>query len=278
MSAICSVHGKSRTFANLQDDGMGGMCCTPNSQCQTGGGGGQKRGANNDWSQMMQMMGMMPMGGGKRQRTGASGGVMCSVHGKSRSAQSMQEDGSGGYCCKPGSDCQMGGGGAPGIVVICSVHGKNRSEQSCVPDGSGGFQCAPGMQCQIGKAEDGEGATTLVTCSAHQKQRSLQSCQDDCRGGFRCAPGFECKTSGGVSLGGGGGPSKGGPSKARGKGSGDQGPMAMVPASMLTQLMAAVNGGGFQGAGAGCKGNLKGKGRDPRRAAVESYMDSMGWW
>ena len=38
--AVCTIHGKSRTLANLEDDGAGGMKCTESAQCQTGGGGG----------------------------------------------------------------------------------------------------------------------------------------------------------------------------------------------------------------------------------------------
>eukprot|EP00931_Biecheleriopsis_adriatica_P089380 TRINITY_DN63527_c0_g1_i1.p1 TRINITY_DN63527_c0_g1~~TRINITY_DN63527_c0_g1_i1.p1 ORF type:complete len:344 (-),score=55.20 TRINITY_DN63527_c0_g1_i1:67-987(-) len=36
---VCSVHGKRRSSRNLMDDGMGGKCCAPGSQCNTGSAG-----------------------------------------------------------------------------------------------------------------------------------------------------------------------------------------------------------------------------------------------
>mmetsp|Transcript_106594 Transcript_106594/g.340063 ORF Transcript_106594/g.340063 Transcript_106594/m.340063 type:complete len:181 (-) Transcript_106594:53-595(-) len=40
---VCSAHGKKRSAGNLMDDGNGGVCCSPSSQCNVGGGAG-------DWS------------------------------------------------------------------------------------------------------------------------------------------------------------------------------------------------------------------------------------
>merc|ERR1719272_2599446 len=99
--AVCSTHGKERGEQNMVDDGMGGMCCRPDSECQTGGGGGGK-------------------GGG----TGTADGEQaeCSTHGKKRSSDNLTDDGAGGYCCIPGRECN----GADGEQAECSTHGKKR--------------------------------------------------------------------------------------------------------------------------------------------------------
>merc|ERR1719378_1316855 len=48
-TAICSVHGRNRTVQNLMDDGQGGMCCAPGSECNGGGGSSSAPMMPGDW-------------------------------------------------------------------------------------------------------------------------------------------------------------------------------------------------------------------------------------
>merc|ERR1719181_30855 len=99
---------------------------------------------------MMQMMSMMTQMMSAwsapekkaRTHTGPSGGTaMCSVHFKSRSAQSLEDNGQGGFKCKEGMECQVGKGGgkAKGMIEhtyeMCSIHNKKRSSISLIDDG-----------------------------------------------------------------------------------------------------------------------------------------------
>jgi len=185
-SFTCSVHGKNRSQGSLTEDGAGGYCCTPESECQMGSGGGG--------------MNMMQQRGKKGPQTPGNS-FMCSVHGKNRSQGSLTEDGAGGFRCTPESECQMGVDG--GASYQCSAHGRARSEMSLTDDGRGGYKCKPGMTCQIGKTEAGAGETEQVQCSVHQKPRSVQSCVKDGRGGFKCAPGAACQIAKAARGGGG---------------------------------------------------------------------------
>merc|ERR1712050_551180 len=181
-SPICSVHGKKRSIQSVDSDGMGGYMCKPGMECQVGAGG---------------------CGGGMAKGSGVprGGAMICSVHGKKRSLQSLDADGMGGLQCKPGMECQMGAGAEGGENNMCSVHGKTRSAQNLEDDGVGGFKCIAGMECQYGQ-KDGAEALGQAVCETHGKNRSMQSLEDDGMGGYRCKPGFECKTGG---KGGGGG-------------------------------------------------------------------------
>lgn len=199
MSAICSAHQKSRTLANLVDDGAGGMKCGEGNECQTAGGGGGKRNATASWGMMEQMM-WNQMGFMKRQKGPA--GQICTVHFKERGLANLQDDGAGGMCCLPGSECQVGAGGDL-RNQYCSTHKKKRREDVLVDDGLGGKCCSPGNECQIGvDRPDAQASGGNVMCSVHNKNRSLQSCEDDGVGGYKCAAGSECQMGGGGAGGG----------------------------------------------------------------------------
>merc|ERR1712217_835279 len=49
--SMCSVHNRRRTMQNLVDDGMGGFCCTPQTQCRVDGapGAAPENMRNGDW-------------------------------------------------------------------------------------------------------------------------------------------------------------------------------------------------------------------------------------
>merc|ERR1719321_940176 len=113
---------------------------------------------------MMQMLqGMMGGGawgggggGGDKMKKGPKGGAVCSVHFKERSGQSLQDDGMGGMCCKPGMECQVGANDKNLRDMYCSTHKKKRSASSLMDDGMGGKCCAPGFECQISTMSDAE--------------------------------------------------------------------------------------------------------------------------
>merc|ERR1719388_706246 len=75
----CFVHGKRRSIACLEEDGMGGFRCKPEFQCQI-----SERNAED-----------------ARQR------ALCSTHGKIRSLDVLQDDGMGGKCCADNFQCQL---------------------------------------------------------------------------------------------------------------------------------------------------------------------------
>jgi len=89
---VCSTHGKSRKAEYLIDDGAGGMCCAPGDECKDKKDGAPRKG---------------------RQGKKDVGGDECSVHGKTRKAEFLIDDGAGGMCCAPGDECkEKGEGGA----------------------------------------------------------------------------------------------------------------------------------------------------------------------
>merc|ERR1712032_520328 len=47
--------------------------------------------------------------------TGSTEQMQCSVHGKNRSAMSLEDDGSGGFKCKANMQCQMAAGDMPSV-------------------------------------------------------------------------------------------------------------------------------------------------------------------
>merc|ERR1719424_2042224 len=103
---------------------------------------------------------------------------ICSVHFKARSTKSMTDDGMGGMCCAPGSECKIGAGGSDLRNQYCTTHKKMRSAQSLVDDGAGGMTCAPGMECKEAKEErnartrEEMGVVSAAQCSVHHKMRS----------------------------------------------------------------------------------------------------------
>jgi hypothetical protein len=111
--ALCSVHNKNRSLECLTDDGKGGYKCTRGSQCKISGGGGGGAGKGGGGDFMQQFMSAFWGGGGGGKQTPAVT-HMCSTHGKRRSQQSLMADGSGGFTCAPGMECQMGSGGDHG--------------------------------------------------------------------------------------------------------------------------------------------------------------------
>eukprot|EP00930_Biecheleria_cincta_P087027 TRINITY_DN76291_c0_g1_i1.p1 TRINITY_DN76291_c0_g1~~TRINITY_DN76291_c0_g1_i1.p1 ORF type:complete len:306 (+),score=44.75 TRINITY_DN76291_c0_g1_i1:67-984(+) len=219
-SAICSLHGKTRTVKNLTDDGAGGMRCLPGNECQVSGavgaGGSRKRSAHDAWLTMLQSM--IPMGGDpKRARVDAAFPLMnlqslqvpglgmnacdnvCSVHNKKRSEQSLVDDGAGGKRCAPGMTCQMGAGAPPGEAsetYVCAIHAKRRSAKCLMLDPSGIICCAPGFECQVGEGvgqpAQGQPPETYM-CAVHNKKRTAKCLIVDASGAMRCAPGFECQ-------------------------------------------------------------------------------------
>uniref|UniRef100_A0A7S1QC49 C3H1-type domain-containing protein n=1 Tax=Alexandrium catenella TaxID=2925 RepID=A0A7S1QC49_ALECA len=82
----CAVHGKMRSLQSLVPDDGGGMRCAPGSECKIGG----DRSACG------------PYGG-----AGGVGNVMCSVHCKLRSSESLVNDGWGNMRCAPGKECKV---------------------------------------------------------------------------------------------------------------------------------------------------------------------------
>merc|ERR550537_1054405 len=88
---------------------------------------------------MMKMM--------KSQKTGSTG--ICSTHFKERTLNALQDDGSGGLCCKDDQVCQVGKGGTDLRNEYCSTHKKRRTSVNLTEDGMGGFCCKPGMECQV---------------------------------------------------------------------------------------------------------------------------------
>jgi len=166
------------------------------------------------WGMGMDAAGGMPA---KKQKTGGGGNVKCSTHGKMRSEMNMTEDGMGGYCCNPDSECQTGGGGGGGGMAVCSTHQKQRSGAFLTDDGNGGMCCMPGSECQVGSGASGGAPfdNTKVQCSVHGKERGMSSCVDDGQGGYQCSPGNECQMGGG---GGGSGKAKGKAKGSKGKG------------------------------------------------------------
>merc|ERR1712083_154912 len=49
VEAICSVHGKKRTAANLMEDGYGGYCCIPSQACKSYAGAANGGVKDGDW-------------------------------------------------------------------------------------------------------------------------------------------------------------------------------------------------------------------------------------
>mmetsp|Transcript_91949 Transcript_91949/g.145431 ORF Transcript_91949/g.145431 Transcript_91949/m.145431 type:complete len:387 (+) Transcript_91949:47-1207(+) len=188
--------------------------------CGDGEKGFGKRGKSGmDQQQMMEMMQIMLMKGkGRGEAKGCGGEVSlrknrgpaefkeCSIHGKKRNMQALEEDGLGGFKCKDDQACQMGllskeGTAAVSGTAPCSIHGKQRSFISLEDDGMGGLKCKAGMECQTGK---GKGRTLdpsnpfqpsgTFICSVHGKMRGIMNLEDDSMGGVRCKVGCECRT------------------------------------------------------------------------------------
>merc|ERR1712224_1078619 len=61
----------------------------------------------------------------------------CSVHGKIRSLNAMEDDGAGGFKCQASMMCQMGASDPNEGSATCSVHDKNRSMNCLEEDGAG---------------------------------------------------------------------------------------------------------------------------------------------
>jgi len=162
----CSVHGKLRSEDHLVDDGSGGWCCSPASQCRSGGKGG----------------GLGP----QTQK--------CSIHGKMRSEANLVDDGAGGWCCPDSDPCR--GGGAGGQSYKCSIHGKMRSEAYLIENGSGGWCCSDFSPCKGNAGSDGK---QTYMCSIHGKMRTEDYLVDDGAGGWSCIESSPCK-GGGRSL------------------------------------------------------------------------------
>eukprot|EP00397_Hematodinium_sp_SG-2012_P027558 GEMP01028963.1.p1 GENE.GEMP01028963.1~~GEMP01028963.1.p1 ORF type:complete len:377 (+),score=78.63 GEMP01028963.1:63-1133(+) len=134
-SVLCGVHNKKRSMANLQRGPSGLMECIPGQECKVQGMGD---------APYMQAF----------DNAGDSGSYVCSMHGKTRSASVMVDDGAGGYQCSPTAQCKVKmGGDIPGAqggsgTAPCSTHGKTRTMTCLMDDGQGGMMCTPEHECK----------------------------------------------------------------------------------------------------------------------------------
>eukprot|EP00401_Gymnodinium_catenatum_P079067 CAMPEP_0117550986 /NCGR_PEP_ID=MMETSP0784-20121206/48959_1 /TAXON_ID=39447 /ORGANISM="" /LENGTH=327 /DNA_ID=CAMNT_0005348013 /DNA_START=56 /DNA_END=1039 /DNA_ORIENTATION=+ len=123
--------------------------------------------------------------------------MQCFVHGKKRSASSLEPDGNGGFCCKADSQCQKGKWDEDKEDrqrAICSVHGKVRSADVMGSDGAGGLQCQPGSECQEGSGSRwGVESQAQGQCFVHGKKRSLRNLTEDGSGGLCCSADAPCQ-------------------------------------------------------------------------------------
>lgn len=145
----CSKHGKMRSRACMEDDGRGGLCCSPEYECKT------KSDPNH------------PPAGGT---------IVCSAHGKQRSMNCLVDDGAGGYRCTgdnvcKGASSEMGGmfGKMSSGTMLCSVHGKKRSINCLMDDGMGGYRCVGDNQCK-GAAPVAQMTEMAAAIQAYQAQ------------------------------------------------------------------------------------------------------------
>merc|ERR1712125_302477 len=79
-SAVCAVHGKSRTMSNLVDNGDGTFMCKPGCECK-----GSPDAVGSISSALFENM-----------------EPICAVHGKMRVRSVLMDNGDGTLVCKPG--------------------------------------------------------------------------------------------------------------------------------------------------------------------------------
>jgi len=153
-SLVCALHGKKRTVSNLEPDGAGGMKCINGKECAGGGGqgggakqpaagdfdprGGDTRIRDGDWNcplcgdnQFARNKECRKCGTPKGSSWGTDGSfitpspkghddpnaLFCSVHGKKRTANNMEDDGAGALRCVRGHECAGGGSAFAGLAA-----------------------------------------------------------------------------------------------------------------------------------------------------------------
>jgi len=114
---MCSVHGKLRTLQNLVRNWNGNWVCSGGSRCKVAtpvmrgfgfgrrGGYGRSRGSRGFFGGFGPPRGWHGFRRGNNRR-GASRGLRCSEHGKTRSKANMRSDDCGGWVCLPNSQCK----------------------------------------------------------------------------------------------------------------------------------------------------------------------------
>jgi len=133
---VCSTHGKNRKAEYLVDDGSGGMCCSPGDECKesketSGGKPERKRGGKTakecKWCEQGECWSH-----GQIEKPGKTDvdGDVCSAHGKTRKAEYLIDDGSGGMCCAPGDECKEAKG-TPAGKPERKRRGKNVDAEEC---------------------------------------------------------------------------------------------------------------------------------------------------
>jgi len=182
-TATCSLHGKTRTVANLGKDNDGEWVCLGSSLCK--GAGNDNFGMfnypqNNGWMSSNVMYG---------------GGPFCSLHGKKRSKQNLLRNDFGEWVCAPGMQCKGTAGQEfttnGNAIKVCSVHGKARSEQNMEKNEDGEWVCTEKYTCKVvpkGAKDSGE-----QMCSVHNKSRSTPNLEQNEDGEWVCIDGSKCK-------------------------------------------------------------------------------------
>jgi len=190
---MCSTHNKKRKAEYLIDDGAGGMCCAPGDECKPSKEAGAEKVCK--WCEQGECWSHGQIEKPERkERKGKKGDVdgdVCSVHGKSRKAEYLIDDGEGGMCCAPGDECKSKESG--------TARKPERKRRGKADDAACKW-CEQG-ECwshgQIEKPESkrhsGKKDVDGDVCSTHGKKRKAEYLIDDGEGGMCCSPGDECK-------------------------------------------------------------------------------------
>jgi len=146
-TGTCTLHGKTRTVANLGKNHKGEWVCLGSSLCKTGGAESGHQLYQPGPAGMFNRQGY----GGWMPRNGMyGGGPFCSLHGKKRTQRNLVLNAAGEWVCIPGSRCKVvGGEGAKsGGHEVCSVHNKSRSSQNLEQNEEGEWVCLENSTCK----------------------------------------------------------------------------------------------------------------------------------
>lgn len=169
----CSVHGKLRSLQNLADDGVGGFCCVPGFECNTGERLDVRTG---DWAcsqcgdhQFAKNTHCRGCGAPKPENPigAAYSGVLTAMKGYVGGKGAAKGGDSAGYGA-------WGKGAGAGDNQMCSVHGKVRSTNNMIEDGAGGWMCCAPNECKVGNPGGGPmpGDWSCPACGDHQFARN----------------------------------------------------------------------------------------------------------